>query len=282
MSRPHTEFIQTQALNWRTIGEKSTRPGAQEKRLSVDPDSRACTVLLRHPKGWSFDEEHYLDDDEEIFVLSGALTIGDVTYSKGDYAYLPAGYPRPHMSAPDGADVLTYLEGEHKRITGQAPEGGFDPSILVERISTEQVAWGGATDPNVASAGVRRLALRKDPKTGDTTWLLDIDETGMGDEVNRLETHPVVEEVFIISGEMHMPQGVLKQGAYFWRPPDIPHGPVGTKTGSLGIFRCKGGPLTTDWSEETYPVQWNAPYNPELPEDVRETLADSYDESLPY
>ena len=132
------------------------------------------------------------------------------------------------------------------------------------------------------SPGVRRLGLRKDPDTGDTTWLLDVDETGMGDEVNRLETHPVVEEVFVLSGEMHMPMGVLKQGAYFWRPPNIPHGPVGTKTGALGIFRCKGGPLTTEWSEESYPVTWNAPYDPILPDEKWAELSDSYDQSLPY
>lgn len=282
MARPHIEFFQTQAVAWRTIGDTSTRPGSQVKRLSYDPDSKAASVLLRYQPGWSFDEEHYLDDDEELFVLDGEFTIGDTTFRKGDYAFLPAGYPRPRMASEQGADVLTYLEGRHKRIAGQAPEGFYNPDRLIDCIPTNDVDWGSATDPNVAAPGVRRLELRKDTDTGDTTWLLDIDETGMGTEVNRLETHPVVEEVFVLSGEMHMPMGVLRRGAYFWRPPGIAHGPVGTRTGALGIFRCKGGPLTTDWSEETYPVVWDAPYNPILPDSTRDDLMDSYDSSLPY
>ncbi len=282
MARPHIEFVQCQALAWHDLGENAIRPNVQAKRLSRDPESKAATTILRHPKGWTFDEEHYLDGDEELFILDGALIINDVTYGIGDYAFLPAGYQRTHMSAPDGAAVLTFLEGQHKRIFGDPPDGMYNADKLVLRIASDDVEWGGSTDPNVAAPGVRRLGLRKDPDTGDTTWLLDIDETGMGNDVNRLETHPVVEEVFVLSGEMHMPMGVLKQGAYFWRPPDIPHGPVGTKTGALGFFRCKGGPLTTDWSEETYPVNWNAPYDPILPDDKRAELADSYDESLPY
>lgn len=282
MARPHIEFVQTQALAWHEIGETSTRPGVSVKRLSYDPDAGAATTIIRHPAGWTLDQHHYLQGDEEFYVLSGALTINDVTYTKGDYAFLPIGFERTGMASPEGADVLVFLEDTHKRTEGAPPAGLYDPDRLIERIATEDVEWGGATDPNVASPGVRRLGLRKDRDTGDTTWLLDIGEGGMGEDVNRLETHPVVEEVFILSGEMHMPMGVLKKGAYFWRPPHIPHGPVGTRAGALGLFRCKGGPLTTDWSEETYPVQWDAPYDPILPDSKREELADTYDESLPY
>jgi quercetin dioxygenase-like cupin family protein len=282
MTRPHLEFIQAQALAWRTLGDQASRPGAEAKLLSYDPDSKAVTVILRYPAGWSLDQAHYLDSDEELYVLSGTLIIEGVTYGDGDYAYLPAGLPHTLIESPQGADVLTFYEGAHKRVAGDAPEGLYDATKLVERIPTKSVPWGSATDPKVAAPGVKRLGLRKDADTGDTTWLLDVDETGMTGEVNRLETHPVVEEVFLLSGEMHMPMGVLKQGAYFWRPPGIPHGPVGTKTGALGIFRCKGGPLTTDWSEESYPVQWDAPYRPILPDGVAESLVAGIDPSRPY
>lgn len=237
MARPHIEFIQAQAVGWRTLGNEASRPGAEGKPLSYDADSKAVTVILRYPKGWSLDQDHHLDSDEEFYVLSGTLTINDVAYGEGDYAYLPAGYPRHLMKAETGADVMTFFEGAHKRVAGPAPDGFYDNSKLIERIATRSVAWGSATDPKVIAPGVKRLGLRKDSETGDTTWLLDIDETGMTGEVNRLETHPVVEEVFLLSGEFHMPMGVLKQGAYFWRPPGIPHGPVGTQTGALGLFR---------------------------------------------
>jgi len=282
VSRPHTEFIQCQALAWQTLGPDSARPGADAKLLSRDDSSRAVSAILRYPKAWDLDGTHHLDSDEELFVLKGSLVVGDITYGEGDYAYLPAGYVRDSMAAPDGADVLTFFEGAHARIDGTPAAGIYDSDKLVERIASHHVEWGSATDPKVKAPGVRRLGLRKDAETGDTTWLLDIDETGMGGDVNRLETHPVVEEVFLLSGEMHMPMGVLKQGAYFWRPPGIPHGPVGTKTGALGFFRCKGGPLTTEWSEDAYPVIWNAAYEPFLPEDMANRLATTYDESLRY
>ena len=282
MTRPQIEFIQTQAVAWHTLGENASRPGAEVKILSSDLDTNAVSVILRYAQGWALNQAHYVESAEELFVLSSALMIGGVTYGKGDYAYLPAGFARKDMSSPEGADVLTFFEGAHKRIAGPAPEGLYQADLLVERIATESVTWGGATDPKVAAPGVRRLGLRKDPETGDTTWLLDIDETGMANDENRTETHPVAEEVFVLTGEMHMPMGVLKQGAYFWRPPHIPHGPVGTKTGALGLYRCKGGPLSTEWSDDAYPVPWNAPYAPMLPDDVQDSLAERYDESLPY
>lgn len=282
MSRPHIEFIQCQAVSWQTLGPNSARPGADAKTLSRDTDSKAVSAILRYPKGWKLSGAHHLDGDEELFVLKGSLTVGGLTYSAGDYAFLPAGYVRDGMAAPDGADVLTFFEGAHSRIDGTPADGIYDPRKLVERVASRDVEWGSATDPKVKAPGVRRLGLRKDPHTGDTTWLLDIDETGMGGDVNRLETHPVVEEVFLLSGEMHMPMGVLKRGAYFWRPPGIPHGPVGTKTGALGFFRCKGGPLTTEWSEDAYPVKWNAAYKPILPEDLAQRLANTFEEALPY
>lgn len=282
MARPHIEFIQAQAVEWRTLGDDASRPGTTAKPLSFDPDSMAVTQIMRYPAGWSFDQEHYLECDEEFYVLSGTLMVNDVAYGEGDYAYLPAGFPHRVMTSKTGADVMTFFEGVHRPIAGQAPTGLYDEIKLVHRIPTKSVEWGSATDPKVMAPGVKRLGLRKDSNTGDTTWLLDIDETGMTGEVNRLETHPVVEEVFILSGEMHMPMGVLKTGAYFWRPPGIPHGPVGTKTGSLGLFRCKGGPLTTDWSEDPHPVQWNAPYEPFLPEAVADSLLPDYDSTLPY
>lgn len=282
MARPHIEFIQAQASPWRVLAQDRVRPGVEAKRLSYDTESKAASVILRYPVGWSMDSEHHLDSDEELFVLSGELIISGVAYGAGDYAYLPAGYARTDMSSTGGADVLTFFEGAHVNVDGPAPEGLYDADKLVQRIATGTVEWGGATDPKVAAPGVKRLGLRKDSETGDTTWLLDIDETGMGGEVNRLETHPVVEEVFILSGEMHMPMGVLKKGAYFWRPPGITHGPVGTKTGALGLFRCKGGPLTTEWSDESYPVRWDAPYAPVLPDSTRDNLLDTYDHNQPY
>ncbi|MFL2771073.1 MAG: cupin domain-containing protein [Rhodospirillaceae bacterium] len=282
MARPHIEFFQAQAITWHILGNQSARPGAQEKVLSRDTETSASSSIIRYPKGWVLEQPHCLKSDEEFFVLTGTLVINNISYSKGDYAYLPAGFQRTKMQAVQETDILTYFEGPANLVAVSEPVNFYSDAKLITRVPTEKVEWGSATDQNVAGPGVRRLGLRKDSTTGDTTWLLEVNEIGMGKDVNRLETHPVVEEVFILSGEMHMPMGVLKRGAYFWRPPYIPHGPVGTRSGALGIFRCKGGSLKTEWSDDLYPVQWNAPYNPVLPEDLKSGLRKSYDETLFY
>jgi hypothetical protein len=285
MARPHTEFIQTQVLPWKTLGEGSSRPGADAKALSHDPESKAVTAILKYPVGWSLPEAHYLDSDEEFFVLDGELWVGSVAYVKGDYAYLPAGMPRPSMNSPKGASVMTYHEGTHRTILGDAPVGLYDPARLIAKIESTKMSWGNPSDPVVAATanGAGRKLLREDPKTGDRTWLLQFGPDDPAKMTHgRTETHPVVEEVFLLEGEISMPMGTLKPGAYFWRPPHIEHGPVGTRKGLFGLFRCKGGPLTTVWSDNESPINWNPAHQPILPPHLAPLANATYDPVLRY
>jgi hypothetical protein len=130
---------------------------------------------------------------------------------------------------------------------------------------------------------VGRKSLRRDPRTGEHTWLLT---TGADDPMKlteaRVETHPVVEEMFLIDGEITLNTGTVRRGGYFWRPPGIPHGPFGTRTGLLGFFRSKGGPLTSVWSEKPEPMDWDPPYRPVLPADLRDYAGQNYDPSFAY
>jgi quercetin dioxygenase-like cupin family protein len=285
MTRPHIEFIQSQVLSWKRLGDGSSRPGADAKALSYDPETKAVTVIMRYPAGWSLPEAHYLDSDEEFFVLAGELWVGSMAYRRGDYAYLPAGMPRPSMNSPLGADVLTYHEGTHRTVTGDAPLGLHDPARLIAKIESESMPWGSPSDPIVAATAndAGRKLLREDPLTGDRTWLLKF---GADDPAKlshgRTETHPVVEEVFMLDGEITMPMGIMQPGAYFWRPPHIEHGPVGTKKGLFGIFRCKGGPLVTQWSDKETPLNWNPRYAPTLPPDMAAVANRPYDPALRY
>jgi quercetin dioxygenase-like cupin family protein len=285
VARPHIEFVQTQTLPWKTLGEGASRPGADAKALSYDPDTQACTAILRYPPGWRMNRPHFLECDDEFLVLEGELSVGAVTYGPGDYAYLPAGMPRPDMASADGATVLTFYEGPHRSLFAPAPDGLYDPARLIARIATREMPWGAPSDPVVAATAnaCGRKLLREDPATGERTWMLKMgpdDPSRM--TTGRTETHPVVEETFLLDGEISMPWGVLKRGAYFWRPPGIEHGPVGTRTGFVGIFRCKGGPLSTVWSDRQLPIDWQAPYAPVLPPQVQALAFQSYDSALPY
>ena len=278
MPRPHIEFIQTQMLTW----EKSkTNSLALIKNLSSDKISGASTNIIRYPKNFEFNNTHFLECDEEFFILSGKISINDHSYVKGDYAFFPGGYPREKIKCEQQTDILTYYEGNNKPVfSKKIPK--IETSQLIIKLETQKENWGKATDPKIAALGVKRLGLRSDPISGETTWLLNISPNMMDSEYDKRELHPVVEEVFVLSGEMHLPMGVLKKGAYFWRPPNISHGPVGTKKGAVGIFRAKGGPLTTEWSKKTYPVKWNADYTPVLPKGLISKLNINYDKKHPY
>lgn len=281
--RPHIEFIQAQVLPWTPQGPASARPGTEMKTLSRDAETGAASMIVRYPAGWRMGEARALACDEELFVLKGAFAVNGVTYRKGDYAYLPAGFARRDMASPEGADVLVFFEGASRKVEANA--AASDPTRLIEKTPSEEMAWGHPSDPTVAAAAkdAGRKVLREDPITKERTWLLKFGADDPAQTTHgHIERHPVVEELFLLSGEISMTCGVLKPGAYFWRPPHIPHGPFGSRTGLYGFFRCKGGPLTTQWSDEKRPIQWTADYKPTLPPELSNRAAQSYDPDLPY
>ncbi|MCA9267635.1 MAG: DUF4437 domain-containing protein, partial [Planctomycetales bacterium] len=212
MARPHIEYIQNQVIPWKKLAMGNSRPGAEGRGLSYDPDTQAATTIMRYPKGWRLSDAHYLPCDEELLVLEGDLSVGSLTYHAGDYAYLPAGMPRPSMGSDGGAVVLTFFEGDHGTVFGTAPVGMYDPARLIAKIETTKMAPVAPSDPYVAAVAnkAERKVLREDPKTGERTWMMAFGP----DDPNKLthgkiETHPIVEEFFLLEGDIHMPCGVL-------------------------------------------------------------------------
>ena len=271
MARDHIEFVQVQKIPWSALPSDAARPGVDCRVLSRDRESGAVSVILNYPRDFEIMREHYLDNAEEFFILDGSLRIGGVHYKKHSYAYLPAGFPRDSMVTSKGASVLTFFEGIHKNIFESSP--GYDRSRLKIVNSVTEGDFLDGVDPKVVGDGLKKLVLRQDPNNGERTWLLRMGPHNP--EVTKdapLETHPNVEEMYLVSGEISMPTGVLTKGAYFWRPGGIQHGPAGTLTGGLMFFRCKGGEFQTYWSEERYPIVWGAPYRPILPADVKAYL----------
>jgi hypothetical protein len=161
----------------------------------------------------------------------------------------------------------------------------YDPTLLIARISTTTMPWGAPSDPVIAAmanAPGRKL-LREDPRNGERTWMLKMgaDNPATFTEM-RTETHPVVEESFLLAGEISMQCGVQQPGAYFWRPAGIEHGPVGTRKDMMGFFRTKGGPLSTNWSAKPKPMVWDVPYRPTLTPAAQEFAYKPYDSSRIY
>lgn len=266
MGRPHIEFIQAQVLPWQEGLYAGNRLGADSKTLSVDDESGAASLLIRYPAGWSQNRPGHLKADEELFVLDGALEINGRRYGEYGYGHFPAGYERQSFNSPRGAVVLTFFTAAPEFVAGAAPAGFYDPKRLVERGDALYEPYDNQFERLGSKRGPKDgralKLLREDPYSREHTWLLGAVAMIKGGVI---ETHPTVEEMFLVSGKNVGPYGPMKTGAYFWRPPDIQHGPFGLAEPSLHFFRTLGGPLSTDFQKSDKPFDWDPPYTPVLP-----------------
>jgi hypothetical protein len=184
-----------------------------------------------------------------------------------DYAHLPRQMPRSGMLCAGGAEVLTFVSAEPRVL--RQPQQGIETQRLVRRIDTRATAGIHGPRRHMASEGfnhsgtVHKL-LFDDPLTRDKTWIAGLMPYWSCATVER---HPVCEEEFALAGDIHMPNGVMREGGYFWRPADVPHGPFGTLGGTLHLCRGKGGPYSTRFEPASRPFAWDPPYRPILPAD---------------
>lgn len=275
MTRPFIEFVQCQTLPWQRGLYGGARADVEVRMLSIDNETGASSVLVRYPPGWERNQPERLSADEEFLVLRGHLKIGEVTYGPYGYAHLPSGFERESASSSVGALVVAFYSAE--------------PSLSSRAIGQKDKARSiikvdGLTDPYTGNfhptfpVGAGRKFLKQDPKNGEETWLLGTLPLRSG---RKPERHPVVEELFLVSGSLVGPLGTMYPGAYFWRPPEEWHGPFGTLTGNVELFRTIGGPLKTEYTEYDVEFCWNPEYHPIVPgeqdqieRDYRDRLAD--------
>lgn len=275
MARAHVEFIQAQAVPWTQGYPGGQRDDVESKVLSYDPDNGAATAILRYPAGWRRDRPEVFGCDEEFFVLDGALTINGQRYHPHSYGYFPAGYPRQGAISEAGAVLLTFFEGPAE--TAKPGQGFRIDGGLVPFIDTLSMPWAPVTHDPKVPVGLMTKTLRIDPDTKERTWMNARLPGGVRDGfLGAQEYHPVVEEVFLLAGDLFLERGVLQAGGYFWRPPPIKHGPFGTRAGLMMIARTKGGPLVNHWTEEKYPFTFTPPHKVDLPPELQAYGAKPY------
>jgi len=260
LPRPQIEFIQSQCLPWRPDTRFGLGPGVQVKVLSEDSESGAVSLLVRYPAGWAA-PAGARSADEEFLVLYGSLAVGDALFDPLNYAHWPRGWRTGPRASRQGAVVLTFFSGP----PDGAPPADYDPARLVERLDGHDVPYTGNFHPDFP-AGAGRKVLFTDPETRETSWLLGTLPVRWAE---RAEVHDHVEEMYLLAGESHGDRGVMRPGAYFWRPGLIAHGPYGTLTGNLYFFRTKGGGLITRYVDPERPFRWHPPYDPALPGHLR-------------
>lgn len=267
LDRPHIEFIQAQLLPWRRIAPGNARPDAEYKFLSRDAKTGACTAIIRYPPGWRREAVEHIAADEEFYVLEGAIEINGVDYAYDHYGYVPGKATRRTMSVKEGAVALTFFSEEPAFIAG---EGDAEATDGVLHCDALHMPWDMTlNDPNLAHLGISRKDLRLDEETGERTFLsMILPHSEPPGRQGPQETHPVVEEAYIISGSLTGPHGTMAPGAYFWRPAGIAHGPFGARWGCVALIRFVGGRHENVWSKGEAPFSFDAPYRPVLPDDL--------------
>lgn len=256
MTRPHVEFIQAQALAWQPTALPHLA-GTQCKVLSRDAESGACTVLLRFPEGFRLEGDWALDSEEEFLVLDGELALGGARYSQDCYALLPSGSRRGEMLALRESVVIAFFN-----------EPPAVPVRAIPRLDAFELPWSCAEmDPAYADVGLRFKMLRGGIGEARSTMLVYCPPHlhpphWRGPQ----EVHDCVEEMFLISGDYLSNVGRMREGAYFWRPPGIAHGPYGTRMGNLALIRTIGAPLVNNWTREDVEISREQVARPGLAE----------------
>ena len=261
-----TEFVgwvDPDKLYWRPF-TISGLPEAQFKLLSFSESTRARSQITELPAGWRH-PDGYHNTNEEIFVLSGDLTVGGVKMSKYSYAYYPAGYVHGPAYSEYGATLLHWWDGDPDFEASQESNPNTRLDEVVEDWNYYDQPWTDEKDfPRWAEVmpppGTFHLKLlRKDKVTGAMTWINSAAGGGTIGGPEIWEVHPSWEESMLLEGEFTygecLPQGEVvgkyKAGDYFFRPANIRHGgrSAYSDTYMLFIFRTSA-PIWADYYSE--------------------------------
>lgn len=262
--RPHTMFIQSQALPWNGAAQLG-RPGTDVKILSVDDETGATTVLLRYPPGWS-GETACIAAAEEMLLLDGSLCIGDHELANLSYARLPEHFPRTRFSTQTGAVALTMFSTDPTGLSGTPDANGIEPVLLPDLGKDGLEGW--VENPYtryLVGTGVRPLF--EHPDTGEISILYSALPFRY---MEKRWSHPEVQEMYMLAGTYVVNDvGIMAPGAYAWWQGGRYHGPYGSRTGFMLFIRSVGGPLANLIEDESIPVDYAAPYRPVLPEHLK-------------
>jgi Domain of unknown function (DUF4437) len=251
-------WVQPERLYWRPFVVAGL-PDAEFKLLSFDETTKARSQITRLPAGWK-QPQGYHNTNEEIFVLSGDLTVGDKKMTKYSYAYYPAGHVHGPSHTEYGATLLHWWDGTPDFVVGSETKPGTRVDELVEDWNYYDKPWTRNEDfPKWAAfpppRDTRLKLLRKDKVTGQMTWMNM--GAGGGSSVRtgapgrgRWEAHPSFEEAMLLEGELTYGEclpgvgemvGTYTSNGYFFRPADIRHGGPSAYSPSYFLFIFRSG-----------------------------------------
>jgi hypothetical protein len=272
LGRPFIEFIHSQFLPW-TIGFfPEPREALRVKILSRDDMTGAATLIVEYPAEFVSGQASAMNVDEEIFVLNGGLEVGGVSFGPHDYGFWGAGRPLPALKATDRTLALAFISGAPKALDADGAKAIYRAGRTIEHLGTIALPWDQSNmDPNIGHLHAWRKNLRLDPDGAARTYLLaGLPHGYPADGRQPLERHPHIEEMFMVSGDMPCSKGIMRAGAYFWRPENIWHGADCTLNGFLLLGRTPGSNKTiSEWDETTHPVTYTPDHRPHIPAELK-------------
>ena len=235
MARPHIEpyvELDTSYKKFDIAGFK----GSEYKVLSLDVDTGACTLKVQFNGGYKR-KPGLSYSDMEIFVLEGRLKVGDKVWTRGHYAFIPAGMHIGEISSPQGAEALVmYNDSEPSFEESDQNHQLALTEAYMELNTYKDAPWapGNIVSPSVA-AGCLIKPLHYDPLTEAISFLYCMTPQFRQDNISY---HDSAEESYHIWGESWMMQfGNLPTGGYFWRPEYINHGAFRCELGTIAFGR---------------------------------------------
>ncbi len=271
--RPGFVYVaSTDELRWEPFAIAGIPDGMLAKILSRDAQRGGVALMSYLPIGWQHDETGYHSSDEEIFLLEGDLTIGEQALTRYSYAFFPAGVVHGPVTSRQGAVFLRWFTARPDFTAATANQSGAREHAVVRGWNYYDQPWSSDNFPVYRKGplmkGIRKKLLRRDPDTGEMTWLthsIGGGPGGFGGPLTLYETHPTFEEYYLLemTGEriMHecLPEGLTqlryREGGYWWRPAGIGHFGSGFSGYTLSLVRT-GAVLWADYFTDcTYQQQ---------------------------
>ena len=261
MARPHIEpyvELDTAYKKFDISGFK----GSHYKVLSLDVDTGACTLKVKFDGGYKR-KPGLSYSDVEIFVIEGRIKVGDEVWSRGHFAFIPAGMHVGAISIPQGAEGILMYNDSDPSFEESDRNHQFaltDAYLSMNTYLDAPWAPGNIVTPSVAS-GCLIKPLHYNPLTEAISFLYCMTPQFRQDNISY---HDCAEESYHIWGDSWMMQfGILPTGGYFWRPPYINHGSFRSELGIIAFGRTDSklhnyfhfNPWSNvDWSGDSAPA----------------------------
>lgn len=234
MARPHLEFIHAFDLP-AACPQDGLWAGGSFRVMSADDADGSSSQLVKLPGGWHGSLAPAGGRPVELFVLRGRLVAGGQELVEGRYAWVPSGAADRTLSTTEDTLLIAFVETE-RDVTGE-----------IEVTDTNEMQWEPIGADAGTPHGIERKLIRRDPVTGDDTYMVSC-VAYWRDKL--AERHPTIQEGFLIRGDcLDGLCGGMVPGDYFWRPSMVPHGPIFTHSGCLFLFRTKGGSWEVTYQE---------------------------------